>query len=223
MLRFSFQTGWWPPGRSMMLSRRIPNARPGARDSPVRKPSSSGPRCSSAAVMACTRDSASALREAKATPQIPHTLLFDLRSGEEGGAGANNVFAETEAGDPEAIFGVPSQKHAHDHKHQRDRRGSNENEEGFALEEQAPVDLFVPAGVDFVQCFANSEVVERKPRDTHVSEVVEIVFLGIIGQRAGGLLKDNRILQILAGQKMSLRVPQHHTIGGVGDDPALVD
>src|SRR5438034_1281418 len=37
------------------------------------------------------RDSASALREAKATPQIPHTLLFDLRRREEGGAGTDGL------------------------------------------------------------------------------------------------------------------------------------
>jgi len=37
------------------------------------------------------RDSASVLREAKATPQIPHTLLFDLRRREEGGAGTDGM------------------------------------------------------------------------------------------------------------------------------------
>src|SRR6267378_1981444 len=82
----SFQMGWWPPARSMMLRRPIPSASPGARASPARKPSSSGPRWRSAAVIARTRDSASALREANATPHMPHTLLFDLRRGEEDGA-----------------------------------------------------------------------------------------------------------------------------------------
>ena len=67
-----------------MLSRRIPKASPGARGSLKRNPSSSGPRCRSAAVMVRTRASASVLREVKATPQIPHTLLLDLRCGREG-------------------------------------------------------------------------------------------------------------------------------------------
>jgi hypothetical protein len=63
----------------MMLSRRIPKASPGARGLPSRNPSSSGPRWRIAAHIARTRDSASVFREVKATPQMPHTLLFDLR------------------------------------------------------------------------------------------------------------------------------------------------
>src|SRR5450432_2861133 len=67
----------------MMLRRRIPSASPGARGSLARKPSSSGPRCWRAADMARTRASASDVRLANAAPQIPHTLLLDLRCSEE--------------------------------------------------------------------------------------------------------------------------------------------
>src|SRR5882762_7805068 len=102
--------GWWPPARSMMLSRRIPSASPGARGFPARKPSSSGPRWRIAAVMARTRDSASALREANATPHIPHTLLFDLRRGEEGGAGTDSMLSQTEARDSQAAVRIPGQQ-----------------------------------------------------------------------------------------------------------------
>src|SRR3979490_701524 len=108
--RLSFQAGWWPPATSMMLSRRIPSASPGARASPARKPSSSGPRWLIAAVIARTRDSAFALREAKATPHIPHTLLFDLRSGEEGGAGADGVLPQMEARDSQAAVRIAGQQ-----------------------------------------------------------------------------------------------------------------
>src|SRR5438046_8553948 len=78
----------------MMLSRRMPKASPGARSSLKRNPSSSGPRCRIAAVIAFTRDSASVLRVVKATPQIPHTLFFDLRRREEGCARSDYVRSE---------------------------------------------------------------------------------------------------------------------------------
>src|SRR5258708_17241612 len=106
----SFQAGWWPPARSMMLSRRIPSASPGARASRARKHSSSGPRCSIAAVIARTRDSASALREAKATPHMPHTLLFDLRRGEEGGAGSDGIGPQMEARHSQMAVHIPGKR-----------------------------------------------------------------------------------------------------------------
>src|SRR5438045_5389765 len=81
-----------------MLSRRMPRASPGARASLKRNPSSSGPRWRIAAHIALTRDSASALREVKATPQIPHTLFFDLRRREERRACPDQVFPKVEAG-----------------------------------------------------------------------------------------------------------------------------
>src|SRR5277367_6567537 len=108
--------GCWPPGRSMILRRRMPRASPGARGSPIKKPSSSGPRCCRAAVMALTRDSASAVRAAKATPQMPHTLAFDLRGREEHGGGANKMFAEVEARDLQALVGVPAEIRAQQKK-----------------------------------------------------------------------------------------------------------
>src|SRR5271155_1049537 len=93
----------------MMLSRRMPSASPGARGSAIKKPSSSGPRRRIAAVMALTRDSASAVRAAKATPQMPHTLAFDLRSRKENRRGANEVLAEVEARNLQALVGIPSE------------------------------------------------------------------------------------------------------------------
>src|SRR5712692_3596927 len=125
----SFQMGWWPPARSMMLSRRIPSASPGARASPARKPSSSGPRWSIAAVIARTRDSASALREANATPHIPHTLLFDLRRGEEGGAGADSVLPQTEARNSQTAIRIPGKDNPQQQEEQCRRSGEYEIEE----------------------------------------------------------------------------------------------
>src|ERR1700730_7116796 len=96
----------------MMLSWRMPRARPGARASSKRNPSPSGPRWDMAAVMAPARDWAWWVRAAKGTPQMPHTLLFDLRRGEKGGAGTLDVAAETETGEAQTMIGVPGEQKA---------------------------------------------------------------------------------------------------------------
>jgi len=115
-----------------------PSASPGARASPVRKPSSSGPRCSIAAVIARTRDSASALREAKATPQMPHTLLFDLRRGEEGSARTDGVFPQTKRG---LLNGCPHTRQTGPAttKSTTSPQRRAQIEERFTLQEQAPI------------------------------------------------------------------------------------
>src|SRR5579863_5981800 len=110
MSRASFQIGWLPPARSIMLRRRMASARPGARGSLTRKPSPSGPRWCMAAAMARTRVSASEEELTKATPQIPHTRLFYLRRGEKRAAGPHQVSAQTITGDHHAAVGIPGQK-----------------------------------------------------------------------------------------------------------------
>src|ERR1700751_1397894 len=136
----SFQAGWWPPARSMMLSRRIPSASPGARASRARNPSSSGPRWRIAAVIARTRASASAWRAAKATPHRPHTLLFDPRRGEEGGAGTDGILSQMEARDSQSAVRIPGKRGPQQQEEQCRPGGEYEIEKGFALQKQAPVD-----------------------------------------------------------------------------------
>src|SRR5205823_1434353 len=131
----SFQVGWWPPARSMMLNRRIPSASPGARASPARNPSSSGPRWCIAAVIARTRDSASALREANATPHIPHTLLFDLRRGKEGGSGTDSVLSQMEARDTQTALRIPGQQGTKQQGEPRRWKRENPITEPSALEQ----------------------------------------------------------------------------------------
>src|SRR5882724_10553784 len=131
----SFQAGWWPPARSMMLSRRIPRASPGARASPARNPSSSGPRWRIAAVIARTRASASPLREANATPQIPHTLLFNLRRGEEGGTGTDGMLSQMKTWNSQTAVRVPGQYRPYKQEEQRRHAADHQIEKRFSLEE----------------------------------------------------------------------------------------
>src|SRR5579859_7831802 len=129
----------------MMLRRRMPSASPGARGSAVRKPSSSGPRCRSAAAIARTRASASLLRDANATPQIPHTLLLDLRSRKESGSRAPHVLTQTESANSESAVRVPRKHHAQHKEEKHERHAQHQIEKGHSLEEQAPIDSFLPS------------------------------------------------------------------------------
>src|SRR5256886_12998978 len=219
----SFQVGWWPPARSIMLSRRIPSASPGARASPTRKPSSSGPRWLIAAVIARTRDSASALREANATPHIPHTLLFDLRRGEEGRAGTDRVFPQMEAWDSQTAVRVPGKHGAQQQEEQCRRSGKHEIEKRFALQKQAPVDHFVPARVNPVQQAPQMQPFEWQTCEPHMCELVVVVLMRIVRDGAGGLGKHGGILQILAGQIVALGILHDPPVGGIDNDPAFVD
>src|SRR5438552_500022 len=123
----------------MMLSRRTPSPRPGARGSFSRNPSSSGPRCRSAAAIARTRGSTSSSRLTSATPQIPHTRLLDLRCTEEGRAGPEEMFAQVETIYSQTIVGVPRQKKTQRQKEKHADCRHHQSEEGFAFEQQAPV------------------------------------------------------------------------------------
>src|SRR5256885_5159738 len=118
----------------MMLSLRIPSASPGARGFPARKPSSSGPRWRIAAVMARTRDSASPVREANATPHIPHTLLFDFRRREEGGARTDGVLSQTEARDSQAVVRIPGKPGSQQQEEHRRCGGEHQVEERLAFQ-----------------------------------------------------------------------------------------
>src|SRR4051794_29621595 len=61
--------GWWPPARSMMLRRRAASAQP----SITAVPSSSGPRWTSARLIAWSAARSSAPRSCDAMPAMPHT------------------------------------------------------------------------------------------------------------------------------------------------------
>src|SRR5713226_10671586 len=218
----SFQAGWWPPARSMMLNRRIPSASPGARASPVRKPSSSGPRWPIAAVIARTRDSASALRDAKATPHIPHTLLFNPRRGEESSAATNGALPQMEARDTQSFVRIPRKQRPQHQKEQCRRCGQYKIEVRFALQEQAPVDRFVPSRVNALQQTPQMQPFERQPRQPHMRELVVSILTRIVRDGADGFGKQPRIPQIAARQIAAPGILHDDPVGGIDNDPALI-
>jgi len=148
--------GFVPEG--LVAAGQIDNAQPAHPQCETRrariagkKPSSSGPRWPIAAVIARTRDSASVLREAKATPHMPHTLLFDLRGGEEGGARTDSVLPQMEARDSQTAVRIPGKQDPQQQKAQCRRSGERQIEERFAFQQQAPVGRFIPARIDGVK------------------------------------------------------------------------
>src|SRR5580692_3434710 len=217
--RVSFQTGCWPPARSMMLSRRMPSASPGARASPIRNPSSSGPRCRIAAAMARTRNSASLLRDTNATPQIPHTLLLDLRSRKEGHPSAQGVLAKVETGNSQTAVGVPCQHRSQQQEGQHCRHAQHQIKKRLSLEEQAPIDGFLPARSDGAQQLPQPESQVRQPRQAHMGKMLVAVLTRIIRDGAGGLFENYRILQVFARQIAACTIAQDDAIGWIDDDP----
>src|SRR5215470_16634118 len=134
-----------------MLSRRIPSANPGARGSFTRNPSSSGPRCPIDAAIRRVRASASELRAKKAAPQIPHTLLFDFRRAEKSRPGPRKMFLYVKPRYFQFSIGVPGKNAAHNKQKKRARKEYTKREEGFALQQQAPVKSLIPTRIDSVQ------------------------------------------------------------------------
>src|SRR5580692_2071959 len=219
--RVSFQMGCWPPARSMMLNLRIPKARPGARSSPVRNPSSSGPRCRIAAAMARTRVSASLLLEAKATPQIPHTLLLDLRSRKEGHAGAQGVLAQVEARNSQMAIGIPRQHCAQQQKEKHRRHAQYQIKKGLSLKEQAPIDSLLPSGSDGAKQFPQPKSSVREPRQPYMCKTIVVVFTRIFRDSTGRLFKNRGILQFLARQRVARGIPHDDVIRWIDDDPPV--
>src|ERR1051325_1506665 len=131
----------------MMLSRRIPSASPGARGSFTRNPSSSGPRCPIADAIRRARASASLLRVKKATPQIPHTLLFSFRCAEERGPGLREVRAQMKARNFQLAVPIPGKRFPHEQKEKGSADERTQRKKRFAFEQQAPVERFIPTYV----------------------------------------------------------------------------
>src|ERR1700739_2024010 len=121
-----------------------------------------------AAVMARTRDPASEVRETNATPQIPHTLFFDLRCGKEGLARAHDVLPQMETRNTQPAVGVPSENNAEKHEEEGSNQRQKEIKKRFALEEQAPVDGFIPSRIDGVQKRPEMKSFQGNARDAHV-------------------------------------------------------
>ena len=81
---------------------------------------------------------------AKATPQIPHTLLFDLRRGKKSSPGACHVKSKTKTRHIQTMIRIPGKQEAHEKQKQKTQRGDEQEKERFALQQQTPVEIFLP-------------------------------------------------------------------------------
>src|SRR5579885_1687939 len=193
----------------MMLRRRMPKARPGARESPARKPSSSGPRWRMASAMARTRDPASVFGESNATPQMPHTLLLDLRGRKERHSRAHSFLTQANSREFQPLVGIPGEPGTPEEEKKRREQGGAQEEQRFALEKQAPVGGCIPSRVDGVQEFSKTEAMGNETGQPDVGHRLEGVFRWIAFDTIDGLRKGGRVLEIRARKHAAFRVDVH--------------
>ena len=117
----------------------------------------------------------SCLGVAKAAPQIPHTLFFYLRRREKGSPSACNVTAEAITGHAQTVVGVPSKQEATNKEKNEHRRGDEKEKERFALEQQTPVEIFIPRGINPAQEVAQAETIQGQPGETDMREALIII------------------------------------------------
>ena len=121
------------------------------------------------------------------------------------------------------IVGIPGEQEANK-KEKNECQGRKEKEkEGFALEQQTPVKIFVPGGVDPSQEVAQAETVKRKAREADVREALIIINREIAGDAAGSLSEYGGILQLLAGKRVPLRIAEDNPKCRIDDNPAAID
>src|ERR1700686_1033218 len=101
-----------------------------------------------AAVITRTRDAGSCLGAGKAAPQIPHTLFFYLRRREKGSPGASYVAAEAITRHAQMMVGVPRKQEASNKQKTEDQGRDEKEKERLTLKQQAPVEIFLPGGIN---------------------------------------------------------------------------
>src|SRR6202051_2514697 len=175
-----------------------------------------------AAVITRTRVSVSCLRVAKAAAQIPHTLFFYLRRREKGSAGASYVAAKPITRHSQTMIGVPGKQDANQKEKNEDQGRDEKEKERSTRKQQTPVEPFLPGGINAAQEVAQAQTIQGQPRQTDVRELLIIITGKIARYAAGSLCEYRRILQILAGKGMPLRIAQDNPIGGIYDNPAAI-
>ena len=79
------------------------------------------------------------------------------------------------------MIGVPGKQKANQ-KEKNEEHGRDEKEkERFALEQQTPVKIFIPGGINPAQEVAQAETIKGQPRDTDMRELL-IVITGTIAR-----------------------------------------
>ncbi len=63
---------------------------------------------------------------------------------------------------------------------------------------------------------------KRKSQGADVSVAFERIHRRVTGDRARGLLKDLRVLEIAPSQEITFGITEHGAVCGVNDDPAVL-
>src|SRR5262249_46057263 len=206
----------------MMLNRRMASASPGARGSFTKKPSPSGPRWRMAPAIRRTRASASLELFRKATPQIPHTELFYLRGCEKSRSCPRQVLPQMKSRYFKFPVGIPPQYQTQDAQKKCRPRRDDQHEKRFPLEQQAPIERFLPPGKNAVQNPAQPQTFQRQARQSHVRKVLVVVSRRIPGYLSDRFRKYTRVFQIAPCHHLTRSIPQDHPILRINHHPASI-
>jgi hypothetical protein len=154
---------------------------------------------------------------------MPHTLFFYLRRIKEGYAGTSDVVKQAVTRNAQMMVSIPGKHKTKQEENYKETGGNEKGEEGFTLEEQAPVKVFVPGRKRFSEKIPHAGAGEWNAGKADVSKAVVIILRGIIRNAAGSLRQERGIFEVAAGKRAAVGIAQHGAIGGVDDDPAALD
>src|SRR5258706_14945785 len=126
-----------------------------------------------------------------------------------------------EARDSQSAVRIPGKRGPQQQEEQCRPGGEYEVEKGFALQEQAPVDRFIPARVDLIQQSPEMQPRERQSRQSHMRKLVVIVLTRIIRDDHGGLGEYGGVFQLISGQRVAPPILHDLPIGRTDDYPPV--
>src|ERR1700682_4267599 len=120
------------------------------------------------------------------------------------------------------IIGVPGKEEANKKEKYEEQRRDEKEKEQFRFEQQTPVKIFIPGGIHPSEKVAHAQTIQGQSREADMREVLIIINGAITRDAASSVGEYDGVLQVLAGKRMTLRMAQDNSIGGIYDDPAAI-
>src|SRR5262249_30247942 len=145
-----------------------------------------------------------------------------LGTGEKGGCSAHQVGAQMKAWNVKAMIRQPSQEEPGEKKEDEAHRGKKEVQERATLEDETPVQIFLPTGKETIQERAQVKALKRQSGEPDMGKLLIRIFRQVMWNIRRGLTEDFGILHVLTSQQAAAEVPHDDTVAGINDDPAAV-
>src|SRR5258708_35191012 len=125
-----------------------------------------------------------------------------------------------EPGKHQTMISVPGEKRPEKKEHNRRKPSRGEHKKRFALQEQAPVQAFLPGGINSIQYRPHVKSIQWEARESYMRKPIVIITCGIAGNPCGRLGKILWVLQFLSCQRITLGIPHHRSIRWIDHDPS---